>query len=141
MRSNTVIDGIRRGLTAAMGAGAAALAGWFGVGLGVGFCMGVPTHAWAHARLLSTAPPAGATLKTPPKALRLDFNEEVHLAHLAVSTAGKAIEAHYDRDASTSHVVIELPPLAAGTYEIRWSALTVDDGHVVKGSFSFVIAP
>ena len=29
--------------------------------------------------------------------------------------------------------------LAPATYRVQWSALTVDDGHVVKGTFSFVV--
>lgn len=105
------------------------------------FSLAIPLAASAHAKLRSTSPAAGATLTAAPKALTLDFNEDVHLALLALSARGKPIEVRYDRAASTSHVVVELPPLAAGSYEVRWSALTADDGHVVKGSFSFVIEP
>jgi methionine-rich copper-binding protein CopC len=39
----------------------------------------------------------------------------------------------------TSTVTVELPALAPATYHVQWSALTVDDGHVVKGTFSFVV--
>ena len=38
-----------------------------------------------------------------------------------------------------STVTVELPALAPATYRVQWSALTVDDGHVVKGTFSFVV--
>jgi methionine-rich copper-binding protein CopC len=34
---------------------------------------------------------------------------------------------------------VPLPPLAAGKYQVQWSALSPDDGHVVKGSYSFTI--
>jgi methionine-rich copper-binding protein CopC len=47
----------------------------------------------------------------------------------------------YDAGASAAHVAVPLPPLAPGTYQVKWSALTVDDGHVVKGAFSFVVKP
>jgi hypothetical protein len=101
----------------------------------------LPLMALAHAKLLSTSPAAGAELAAAPKVLTLDFNESVKLAVLKVSSAGKDIAVPYDSGASESHVAVPLPALAAGTYQVRWSALTVDDGHVVKGSFSFVIKP
>jgi methionine-rich copper-binding protein CopC len=100
-----------------------------------------PIAALAHAKLLSTSPAAGAELGAAPKVLTLDFNESVKLAVLKVSTGGKDVTVPYDGGASAAHVAVPLPPLAAGTYQVRWSALTVDDGHVVKGTFSFVIKP
>lgn len=101
----------------------------------------LPLMAAGHAKLVSTAPSAGASLAAAPKSLTLDFNESVHLAMLKVSKGGQEISVAYDRGASAAHVVVALPALDPGAYEVRWSALTVDDGHVVKGSFSFVIRP
>ncbi len=65
----------------------------------------------------------------------------MQLAVLKISADGKEISVPYDRAASTAHVVVPLPALGPGTYEVHWSALTVDDGHVVKGSFSFILRP
>ncbi len=101
----------------------------------------VPLTAAAHARLLGSSPAAGASLAAAPAKLTLEFNENVHLAVLKVSEDGKEMSVAYDRAASTPHVVVALPALGPGTVEVRWSALTVDDGHVVKGSFSFVVRP
>ncbi|MGD0503237.1 MAG: copper resistance CopC family protein [Steroidobacteraceae bacterium] len=100
-----------------------------------------PLAVMAHAKLLSTSPTAGAELAAAPKVLTLDFNESVKLAVLKVTSAGKEISVPYDGDASAAHVTVPLPALAAGTYQVKWSALTVDDGHVVKGAFSFVVKP
>ena len=100
-----------------------------------------PLTVAAHAKLLSTSPAAGAQLAAAPKVLTLDFNESVQLAVLKVSGDGKEISVPYDSGASAAHVAVPLPALAPGTYQVRWSALTVDDGHVVKGTFSFVIKP
>ncbi len=100
-----------------------------------------PLTASAHARLLSSAPSAGMQLAAAPTALTLDFNESVRLAALTISAAGKDIPVPYDRAAAVSHLAVPLPVLGPGTYQVRWSALTVDDGHVVKGAFSFVIKP
>jgi methionine-rich copper-binding protein CopC len=100
-----------------------------------------PLVALPHAKLLNTSPAAGAELPAAPKVLTLDFNESVKLAVLKLSTGGKDVAVPYDGTASAAHVAVPLPALAAGTYEVRWSAMTVDDGHVVKGTFSFVIKP
>ena len=100
-----------------------------------------PLAALAHAKCLSTSPAAGAELAAAPKELTLDFNESVQLAVLKLSSAGKEISVPHDSGASASHVVVPLPALSPGTYLVRWSALTVDDGHVVKGAFQFVIKP
>jgi hypothetical protein len=100
-----------------------------------------PLVVLAHAKLQSTSPAAGAQLAAAPKSLILDFNESVKLAVLKISSAGKEISVPYDEGASAAHVSVPLPALAPGTYQVKWSALTVDDGHVVKGAFSFVIKP
>ena len=103
--------------------------------------LALPLSVSAHARLLATSPAAGAELAAAPHALTLDFNESVQLAVLKLSSDGREIAVPYDRGASGAHVSVALPALAPGTYQVRWSALTVDDGHVVKGSFSFVVKP
>jgi methionine-rich copper-binding protein CopC len=100
-----------------------------------------PLTVLAHAKLLGTAPAAGAELTAAPKILTLDFNESVRLAVLKVSSAGREIPTPFDGSLSAAHVAVPLPALGPGTYEVRWSALTVDDGHVVKGVFAFVIKP
>jgi hypothetical protein len=112
----------------------------FGVTMAAAVLM-FPLALWAHAKLLSTTPAAGAELAAAPKVLTLDFNESVKLAVLKISLAGKDLSVPYDGDASAAHVTVPLPALAPGTYQIKWSALTVDDGHVVRGAFSFVIKP
>jgi methionine-rich copper-binding protein CopC len=96
--------------------------------------------AFGHAKLLSTVPAAEAHLSKSPTALTLTFDEKVRLAMLQLTTADRKIPVTLDRGAAeAAAVTIPLPVLAPGRYEVRWSALTVDDGHVVKGTYSFVI--
>ena len=99
-----------------------------------------PITALAHAKLLATSPAAGAQLDVPPKQLTLRFDVEVQLAVLKLSAGGADIPVPFDRSAqAASELSIALPSLAPGTYRVQWSALTADDGHVVKGTFSFVV--
>jgi methionine-rich copper-binding protein CopC len=96
--------------------------------------------AYGHARLRATVPAADAQLQSAPKSLTLTFNESVRLAVLTVTAGGKTIPLSIDRNApATAEVTIALPALAIGTYEVQWSVLSADDGHVSKGTFSFAI--
>jgi copper resistance protein C len=100
-----------------------------------------PITTFAHAKLLGTSPAAGAQLDAAPKVLTLRFDEDVQLAVLKLSVGGADVPVPFDRSAAAaSQVSIALPNLSAGSYRVQWSALTADDGHVVKGTFSFVVA-
>jgi len=95
---------------------------------------------FAHARLQSTLPAADAQLAAAPRSLTLKFIENVQLAVLKLTVAGKDIPVALDRGAAPAlEVTVALPALPAGKCEVQWSALSTDDGHVTKGMFSFVI--
>lgn len=96
--------------------------------------------AFGHAKLQSTIPPADARLQEAPKSLTLSFNEDVRLAVLALTADGKDIPVTVDRSAPPARrVSVMLPVLAVGKYQVQWSALSADDGHVSKGTFTFAI--
>jgi len=95
---------------------------------------------FAHAKLQSSIPAADARLQVAPKSLTLNFNESVRLAVLTLTAGGKDIPVTVDRNApAAAQVSVALPALAAGQYVVQWSALSVDDGHVSKGTFSFAV--
>lgn len=95
---------------------------------------------FGHAKLRSTMPIADARLEVAPKSLTLSFNEDVRLAILTLTASGKDVPVAVDRSApATSQVTVALPALAIGKYQVQWRALSADDGHVVKGMFSFSI--
>jgi methionine-rich copper-binding protein CopC len=96
--------------------------------------------AFGHAKLRGTIPAADAQLQIAPKSLTLTFNEDVRLAVLILTIDGKNVPVNLDRGAPAApQVSVALPALAAGKYQVQWSALSVDDGHVSKGTFSFAI--
>ena len=96
--------------------------------------------AFGHAKLLRTVPAADARLQAAPTALTLSFNENVQLAVLTLTSGGKIIPVAVDHTLPAApQVSVALPALSAGTFEVQWSALSPDDGHVTKGTFSFVI--
>jgi methionine-rich copper-binding protein CopC len=96
--------------------------------------------AFAHAKLRSSQPAADAELRAAPKSLTLNFNEDVRLSVLTLTAAGKEIPVSVDRNMPAApQVTVMLPVLAAGKYQVAWSALSAGDGHVTKGTFSFTV--
>ena len=97
---------------------------------------------FGHAKLRSSLPAADTQLQAAPTSLTLTFNEMVRLAVLTLGTAGRDIPVSVDRGAPpAAQVTVVLPALAPGKYQVRWSAMSVDDGHVTQGMFSFVVLP
>jgi len=96
--------------------------------------------AFGHAKLRSTIPAADAQLRVAPESLTLNFNEEVRLALLTLTAGGKAIPVTLDRSVpAAAEVTVKLPALPVGIYQVQWSALSIADGHVSKGTFSFTV--
>jgi hypothetical protein len=98
---------------------------------------------FAHAHLQSSMPASNAQLPHAPTTLTLNFSEEAQVAVLKLSNAGNSIPVAVDRTKKpSSTVTVALPALKAGKYDVLWTAIAHDDGHVTKGSFSFtVLAP
>src|SRR5438034_814045 len=81
--------------------------------------------AFGHAKLLRSSPAAGAEIPGSPPSLTLTFNENVRLGVLKLTTAGHAVPVAIDSSTAPARVItIALPPLAPGTYDVQWSALT-----------------
>ena len=106
----------------------------------------LPGTALAHGRLKSSAPAAGAHLSTVPAQIRLDFSESPELTFSAIRLQGPDGVAvplgplTYASDSRRAIVTIVQGPMAAGAYKVSWQ-MAGDDGHPVRGSFEFVIAP
>ena len=99
--------------------------------------------AMAHSPLSAVTPEDGARLTTPPAAIEMRFRDPSRLIRFALVNQVDGAEiglgdAHL-MVKSADHTVT-LPTLAAGRYTASWRAMS-PDGHVIKGRFSFTIAP
>ena len=104
------------------------------------FSLLIGSDADAHAFLLKSDPPVGATV-TAPKTLRLEFSEAVELAFSGIDVAngsGGAVAAQNVRLNSNDHKVLmaDLPPLSPGAYRVKWHVVSVDT-HRTEGDFAF----
>jgi methionine-rich copper-binding protein CopC len=99
---------------------------------------------FAHPELQSAEPAAGSASATPPKQIRITFNEAVIPRFSGVEVkdqAGKLIATGKAAvDPANKNVLVvpigeELPP---GTYKVEWHAVS-EDTHREKGAFSFSV--
>jgi len=97
--------------------------------------------AFGHAKLVNSSPAANAQLQAAPKVLALTFSEEAQLVALKLAKGDVGVPLTIDRHAkAATGVTVPLPALDPGTYEVQWTAMAADDGHITKGRFSFSIA-
>ena len=97
--------------------------------------------AAAHSPLISSSPADGDVLAAAPQAIEMKFRGTARLVRLVLTGAQSG-----EVTLSEQHLMIEkhrhtvaLPAITADEYEVRWRALSAD-GHVVKGSFSFIVS-
>jgi len=98
-----------------------------------------------HTRLLRSAPAKDTVLASSPASVELWFSEKIELPASRVrlkNAAGQEIGlgdlTRDDRVADSPVVARILTPLAAGAYQVDWSAAS-KDGHPVTGNFAFTI--
>lgn len=97
--------------------------------------------AQAHAKIASIEPKADSELQSPPKEIRLHFNEALEGAFSKIELVDakkgtvKLPKAAVDK-ADPKVMFSTVPALQPGQYSVRWSTMT-HDGHKAKGQYSF----
>lgn len=105
-----------------------------------------PGLALAHLALTGSTPEKGAHLAVAPREIRLTFSEEVEAAVARIrllSANGSEVATSAVRQPADSAQMIVADisgALEAGAYTIEWQVIG-QDGHPVRGSIPFVIAP
>jgi methionine-rich copper-binding protein CopC len=103
----------------------------------------VPAPIWAHAFLDHSDPAVGSTVPTAPAALHIWFTQELEPAFTWVQVTDKSGASVNDGPATidpgnNQEMDVKLKPLAAGTYTVKWHALSVDT-HTTEGDFTFQV--
>lgn len=104
-----------------------------------------PGLALAHAAPVGLEPPHGAVLGESPAHLRLRLTQPVELGFSRVTVragtgveTGVVVETGALRLDGDRVVVVDLPPLLGGQYDVSWRVLSID-GHVTEGDYSFSV--
>lgn len=99
--------------------------------------------AWAHARLISSDPPGGATITEAPTQVTLTFSERIETSFGGVQVfdpSGQRMEAG-DAQITDTQVQVPLRPLeTAGTYTVAFRIVS-GDSHPVESRFAFTYQP
>jgi copper resistance protein C len=102
--------------------------------------------AGAHTHLDSAGPAPGSVVKASPKALRIQFNEEVALAFSGMDVTNAKGEKVATGAASLNpsnkkQLIVPLTAdLSPGKYTVVWHAVGADT-HRVEGRYSFEVKP
>ena len=102
-----------------------------------------PAAVRAHAFLDHSDPAVGSTLSTPPAVMHLWFTQELEPAFSSVTVTDKSGATVNDGPATVdpsnrSEFDVKLKPLTAGTYKVKWHALSVDT-HTTEGDYTFSV--
>jgi methionine-rich copper-binding protein CopC len=103
---------------------------------------GIATAAWAHAYPAVTVPANGATIKEPPREVRIQFTEGIELAFSAITVKGpngEIVSQGKLRKLADDTVAMDLKPLRPGNYSVEWQVLSVDT-HITDGVLRFTIS-
>lgn len=117
---------------------------WFRKMLVAAAALVIPATAFAwHNHLTKSTPAADATVTEAPKEIRLWFAETVEpkfssISLLTADSTKLEIGKARGTDDPLSIVADPAKPLSPGNYMVVWRTAG-DDGHAVRGRFSFTV--
>lgn len=97
----------------------------------------------AELRVAKTLPAHKAILSSPPAALQVWFNEApvISVSKLSLMGPDGAVTLGQLRSGDERSVIADIPErLSGGRYQATWKTAD-ENGRVVRGTFSFTIAP
>lgn len=93
--------------------------------------------ASAHALLKSTNPSDGSTISSGQSAVELTFGKTARVTKVVlIEPDGTEQRLEISVRDFTKFLVLDADLTAVGSYQVQWRALS-EDGHPLKGSFSF----
>jgi methionine-rich copper-binding protein CopC len=117
----------------------------FFIALGSAFLL-ILLHAkaglvWPHAYPAVSVPNNDATVKEPPREVRIQFTEDVEIAFSRITVKGangEVVSQGKLRQLAGDTLAVDLKPLRPGNYTVEWQVLSVDT-HVTEGLLRFTI--
>lgn len=99
-----------------------------------------PGAAFAHAFLDHASPLVGSTVSTAPREVTLSFTQNLEPSFSSVEvTDGKGARVDQGKPQISGNTMrVTLKAGGAGTYHVKWRALSVDT-HTTQGNFTFKV--
>ena len=100
----------------------------------------LPTTALAHASLLSASPDLRQRSETAPARIVLRFSQVIDSIPSGIvvrADDGSVVSRPATLGADRRSLSAELEPLPRGAYAVRWQTLSVSDGHIISGLYTF----
>ena len=104
--------------------------------------LAAPAAVLAHAMLESATPAVGSTVETSPPVVSATFDDDLEASKSSIEVVGPdgatiAKGGVLADDPKT--LSVDVPLLAAATYDVRWAAAS-EDGHIERGQYQFAVA-
>jgi len=90
--------------------------------------------------MIGTSPPDGAVIAQSPGTIAFEFKISVRLTKVTIQ-ADDQLPKNIDLSSNKSfakELSLSPPALGPGSYEVEWRGMA-EDGHVMRGSFSFSV--
>ncbi|HXG25339.1 MAG TPA: copper resistance CopC family protein, partial [Candidatus Binatia bacterium] len=99
-----------------------------------------PSLALAHAELVSAEPGPGDEVVGSPTQIVANFSQNLDMSRTAMevrNAAGETVAEGPVRGEGQRQIVLALPELAPGEYEVRWTTFSAEDNELHRGRYSF----
>lgn len=98
----------------------------------------------AHAELVSATPGPGDTVAGSPAELVANFNQNLDPSRTSIEVcdaSGAPVTRGGELGDGPRVFRLALPDLAPGTYEVRWTSFSAEDGELGRGTYTFTVVP
>lgn len=98
--------------------------------------------AVAHAELDISIPAAGAEIEGSPPELVTTWTQDLDPSRTSLDVrdaADRSVAKGGSLGDGPREFRLALPTLAPGTYEVRWTSFSAEDGELARGTFEFTI--
>jgi methionine-rich copper-binding protein CopC len=102
-------------------------------------------EALAHAEYVRSEPASGAVVAEPPARVVVYFSQQLDMSMSSISVVGPSGQVESVGQAKVlpdnpKAMYVDLKPkLANGTYAVRWTTMSAEDGEHASGQFSFSV--
>jgi methionine-rich copper-binding protein CopC len=107
--------------------------------------LAAPAAVFGHAELDTITPANGSTVTTAPTEIVATFTEALDPSKSSIvvlNAAGAQVATGGTVDSTdTKKMTLALPSLDAGTYQVRWTSASAEDGDLDRGTTGFTYAP